>query len=78
MPPRASATERERIAVEAVAEEFSPNAQVAVEVHELAHALVGCERREENPTLSYAEEEVVVECVAFTVCSTLGLDTGGS
>ena len=25
----------------------------------------------------YLEEEVVVECVAYTVCSTLGLDTAG-
>jgi antirestriction protein ArdC len=67
-----------RIAVEEVGEGFSANAQVSVEVHELAHALVGCERREQDPTLNYAEEEVVVECVAYTVCSTLGLDTAGS
>jgi len=66
-----------RIAVEAVSAEFSANAQVKTEVHELAHALVRCERAEEDPELSYAEEEVVVECVAYTVCSTLGLDTGG-
>ena len=64
--------------MEPVGEQFSANAQVATTVHELAHALVRCERREEDPSLSYAEEEVVVECVAFTVCSTLGLDTGGS
>ncbi len=67
-----------RIAVDQVAEDFSPNAQVAVEVHELAHALVGVDRREDDPKLSYAEEEVVVECVAYSVCSTLGLDTSGS
>ena len=36
-----------------------------------------CERAEEDPELSYAEEEVVVECVAYTVCGPLGLDTGG-
>ena len=46
-------------------------------VIQLAHALVRCERAEEDPELSYAEEEVVVECVAYTVCSTLGLDTAG-
>jgi antirestriction protein ArdC len=67
-----------RIAVETVGEDFSPNAQVAVEVHELAHALVGADRREDDPKLTYAEEEVVVECVAYSVCSGLGLDTAGS
>ena len=55
--------------------EFSANAQVGVEIHELAHALVRCDRREEDPKLTYAEEEVVVECVAHTVCATVGLDT---
>ena len=56
---------------------FSANAQVGVEIHELAHALVRCDRREEDPKLTYAEEEVVVECVAHTVCATVGLDTAG-
>ena len=28
--------------------------------------------------MTYAEEEVVVECVSYSVCSTLGLDTAGS
>jgi antirestriction protein ArdC len=68
----------QRIAVDETAGDFSPNAQVAVEIHELAHALLGCDRREEDPKLSYGEEEVVVECVAYTVCSTVGLDTAGS
>jgi antirestriction protein ArdC len=67
-----------RIAVDQVADDFPPNAQIAVEIHELAHALAGADRREDDPKLSYAEEEVVVECVAYTVCSTLGLDTSGS
>jgi antirestriction protein ArdC len=67
-----------RISVDQIGEAFSANAQVAVEVHELAHALVGCERREEDPTISNDEEEIVVECVAFSVCATLGLDTSGS
>ncbi len=53
------------------------NAQVATLVHELAHALLRCERREEDPNLTYAEEEVVVESVAYTVCSSLGLDSAG-
>jgi antirestriction protein ArdC len=67
-----------RIRVDPVGEDFSANAQVAVAVHELSHALVRCERREEDPKLTYGEEEVVVECVAYTVCASLGLDTSGS
>ncbi len=68
---------RHHIGVEPTSDEFSPNAQVGVEIHELAHALVRCDRREEDPKLTYAEEEIVVECVAHTVCSTVGLDTAG-
>jgi antirestriction protein ArdC len=68
---------RRHIGVEAISEKFSANAQVGVELHELAHALVRCDRREEDPELTYLEEEVVVECVAHTVCSTVGLDTSG-
>ena len=30
-----------------------------------------------DPELTYGDEEVVVECVAYTVCSTVGLDTSG-
>jgi antirestriction protein ArdC len=67
-----------RISVDAVSDGFAPNAQVAVEIHECAHALVRVGRSDEDPTLSYAEEEVVVECVAYTVCAALGLDTSGS
>ena len=66
------------IAVEVVGEGFSPNAQVATTVHELSQALVRCDRREEDPTLTYREEEVVVECVAYTVCSSVGLDIAGA
>lgn len=68
---------RQHIGVEQISDEFSANAQVGVEIHELAHALVRCDRREEDPNLTYSEEEVVVECVAHTVCSTVGLDTTG-
>lgn len=68
---------RQHIGVEPISDEFSANAQVGVEIHELAHALVRCDRREEDPNLTYGEEEVVVECVAHTVCSTVGLDTSG-
>jgi antirestriction protein ArdC len=56
---------------------ISANAELKTLIHELSHALVRCERRDEDPKLTYAEEEVVVECVAYTVCSTVGLDTAG-
>jgi antirestriction protein ArdC len=69
--------QRQHIGVEPISEEFSANAQVGVEIHELAHALVRFDRCEEDPDLTYGEEEVVVECVSHTVCSTVGLDTSG-
>jgi antirestriction protein ArdC len=68
---------RHHIGVEPISDAFSANAQVGVEIHELAHALVRCDQREEDPDLTYGEEEVVVECVAHTVCSTIGFDTSG-
>jgi antirestriction protein ArdC len=71
------APQRHHIGVEAVSAKFSANAQVGVEIHELAHALVRCDRCEEDPDLTYGDEEVVVECIAHTVCSTVGLDTSG-
>lgn len=67
-----------RIRVNPVDDGFSPNAQVATAVHELSHALVVGEREEGDPVLSYAEEEVVVECVALGACARLGLDTSAS
>jgi antirestriction protein ArdC len=67
-----------RIAVEEAGGDFSPNAQIAVGVHELAHALVLVDRQEGDPKLRYGQEEVVVECVAYTVCASLGLDISGS
>ncbi|HVC07033.1 MAG TPA: ArdC family protein [Solirubrobacterales bacterium] len=69
--------QRKHIGVEPISGEFSANAQIGVEIHELAHALVRCDRREEDPDLTYGDEEVVVECVSHTVCSTVGLDTSG-
>lgn len=41
-------------------------------MHELAHALIPLV--DEQPALSYAEEELVVESVAWCVCDTAGLD----
>jgi antirestriction protein ArdC len=66
------------IGVEPVGGEFSANAQVATLIHENAHALVRHDRQKKDPILRYAEEEVVVECVAYTVCSSVGLDTAGN
>lgn len=67
--------DRHNISIEAIGEDFSANAQVATLIHELAHALLRCERQETDPSLAYGGEEVVVECVAYSVCSALGLDT---
>lgn len=67
-----------RIVVEEVGPELSANAQVSVLVHELAHALVRIDRRDDDPKLDYAAEEVVVESVAYSVCASLGLDSSGS
>ncbi|HEX4306481.1 MAG TPA: ArdC-like ssDNA-binding domain-containing protein [Solirubrobacterales bacterium] len=67
-----------RIVVEDVGPGFSANAQVSVLVHELAHALVRIDRREDDPRLDHAAEEVVVESVAYSVCASLGLDSAGA
>jgi antirestriction protein ArdC len=67
-----------RIVVEDVGPDFSANAQVSVLVHELAHALARIDRRDDDPKLDYAAEEVVVESVAYSVCGVLGLDSSGS
>ncbi len=55
----------------------SPNAQVSTLIHETAHALVRLDREDGDPSLGYAEEEVVVEAVAFIVCASVGFDTSG-
>jgi len=56
---------------------LSVNAQIKTLIHELAHALTRSDRLDEDPELSYAEEELVAECVAYTVCGTAGLDVAG-
>ena len=58
------------------APQHSPNAQVATLVHELAHALIRVDKRDDDPKLAYGEEEVVVEAVAYCVCASAGLDSG--
>ncbi len=67
-----------KIRIQPVSAQFSPNAQVSVGIHELAHALVRHSHQDDDPKLTYAEEEVIAESVAYTVCSTVGLDTAGS
>jgi hypothetical protein len=69
---------RKRVVVRPVEADFSPNAQVSTAVHEGSHALLDADRDDDDPKLTYPQEEVVVECVAFSVCSTLGLDTSAS
>jgi hypothetical protein len=61
----------------AINEEASINQRVKTLVHELGHALVRAEPGDDDAPMSYDEEELVVESVAFTVCGSLGLDTSG-
>jgi antirestriction protein ArdC len=56
---------------------FSVNQQVKTLVHELSHMLLRIEREDDDLELTYTEEELVVESIAFTVCGSLGLDTSG-
>ncbi|MFL5844325.1 MAG: ArdC-like ssDNA-binding domain-containing protein [Solirubrobacteraceae bacterium] len=53
------------------------NAQVKTLIHELSHALLRAEPGADDPELSYAEEELVVESIAYTVCGSAGLDVSG-
>jgi N-terminal domain of anti-restriction factor ArdC len=59
-----------------IAERLSPNGRVVAGIHELAHALVGIDQ--DAPELTYAQEELVVESVAFTCCKTLALDSSAN
>jgi antirestriction protein ArdC len=51
------------------------NAQISVLCHELAHALVRVDRRDDDPKLSYAEEELVAESVAHLAVSFVGVQS---
>ncbi|MGO9976224.1 MAG: ArdC-like ssDNA-binding domain-containing protein [Solirubrobacteraceae bacterium] len=53
------------------------NHQVKTLVHELSHALLRHASQTEERELSYAEEELIVESVAFSVVGGLGIDTSG-
>ena len=54
---------------------FSVNQHVKTMVHELSHMLLRVEREDDDLALTYTEEELVVESIAYTVCGSLGLDT---
>ena len=58
-----------------VSQDLSPNQQVKTLIHELAHALVRCDKQSDDPILSYAQEELVVESIALSVSGVLGIDT---
>lgn len=47
---------------------------MATLIHELAHALCELDRQRDDPALTYAEEELVVESVAYAVTGAAGLD----
>jgi len=49
------------------------NAQISVLCHELAHALVRIDRRDDDPKLGYAEEELVAESVAHLAVAFVGV-----
>ena len=54
------------------------NTQACTAVHEFAHALVRLDRRDEDPILDYASEELVVESVAHSVLAVVGVDAATS
>jgi antirestriction protein ArdC len=58
-----------------LAEGKAPNHSAHTLIHELAHALVAAEREADagDPALDYAQEELVVESVTYTVAGALGL-----
>jgi antirestriction protein ArdC len=56
-----------------IAQRLAPNGRLAAGIHELAHALVGEDAA--APKLTYAQEELVVESIAWSCCQTVGLDT---
>jgi antirestriction protein ArdC len=54
------------------------NQRVKTLVHELSHMLMQeIREQEDRPPVKYAEEELIVEAVAFTVTASLGLDSSG-
>lgn len=54
----------------AVSDSLEPNAQLKTLIHEIAHA-----HGVDYETFDRAEAEVIVECAAWCVCDSIGLDT---
>jgi antirestriction protein ArdC len=52
------------------------NRQVKTLSHELAHALVRADRHDDDPELDKPAEEIVAETVAYSFCSSAGIDPG--
>ncbi len=65
------------LAIVSLSEANSVNHQVKTLVHELSHVLLRSTVDLEEVSLTYSQEELVVESVALTVCGGLGLDTSG-
>jgi hypothetical protein len=59
-----------------VADRLASNGRLVAGIHELAHAFVGDDQ--DAPQLTYAQEELVVESVAWSCCQTVGLDTSAN
>jgi hypothetical protein len=58
-----------------VADRLAPNGRLLAAIHELAHALVGLEP---DAKLTYAQEELVVESIAWSCAQTVCLDTSAN
>jgi hypothetical protein len=56
-------------------DESTINQRAKTLVHELSRMLVHSGDSEDGETFSYAEEELIVEAVAFTVTESMGLGT---
>jgi hypothetical protein len=53
------------------------NHSVHTLIHELAHALIAAQPHDDDERLDYAQEELVVESITYTVAGTLGLPVDG-
>jgi hypothetical protein len=59
-----------------ISEHLAANGRLATLIHELGHALLA--EATDKPVLCYAQEELVVESIAYCCCDTVGLDTSGN
>ncbi|UTI63911.1 hypothetical protein NBH00_21520 [Paraconexibacter antarcticus] len=60
-----------------LSERSSMNHQVKTFVHELSHALLRQAAELDETSLTYSQEELVVESIALSVVAGLGIDTSG-